>query len=26
VYLQWNNGRDTALTTGYEPIGEGEGA
>ena len=25
VYLQWNNGRDTALTTGYEPIGEGEG-
>jgi hypothetical protein len=24
VYLHWENGRDAALATGYEPVGEGE--
>lgn len=26
VYLQWGDGRNTALATGYEPVGENEGA
>jgi hypothetical protein len=26
VYLLWNDGRNTALATGYEPVGEGEKA
>lgn len=24
VYLHWEQGRDAALATGYEPVGEGE--
>jgi hypothetical protein len=26
VYLLWGEGRNTALATGYEPVGEGEPA
>jgi hypothetical protein len=26
VYLVWGEGRNTALATGYEPVGEGEPA
>lgn len=25
VHLQWSEGREAALVTGFEPVGEGEG-